>query len=123
MVAVGVSAWFALDVHQAIDTSRAAAIADRGNHATAAQERQVDSLVGAARLLNPDKEPDVLLGQVEVEHGDFARARRLLAAVTRSEPENLEGWLWLAHAAASNSPLFRFALRHVSQLEPRLPFR
>lgn len=120
-VAVVVCAWFAFGARQAIDTSRATAIADRGNHASAAEEREVASLVRDSRLLNPDKQPDVLLGQVEVEHGDFARARRVLGAVTRSEPENLQGWLWLAHASPKDRGLFYSALLQVRRLEPLSP--
>ena len=120
-VAVVVCAWFALGARQAIDTSRAAAIANRGNHATAAQEREVSSLVRAARFLNPDQEPDILLGQTEVEHGDFARASRLLSRVTRGEPQNIEGWVWLAHASAGDPSLLYRAVLHVRQLEPHSP--
>jgi hypothetical protein len=122
-VALIVCAWFGLGVRQAINTSRAAAIANQGNHLTAAQERKVTSLVGDARLLNPDKEPDILIGQAEVEHGDFARARRLLDGVTRSEPQNLEGWLWLAHSAAGDPALLYTAVLHVRRLEPHSPLQ
>ena len=120
-VAIVVCAWFAVGSRQAIDTSRAGAIANHGKHATLAQERAVSSLVRGARFLNPDKEPDILLGQTEVEHGDFARARRLLAGITRSEPQNVEGWLWLAHAAAGDPLVLNTAFRHILQLEPRTP--
>lgn len=93
-------------------------IAHQRNHATAAQERRVSSLVHSAQLLNPDEQPRVLLGQVETEHGEFARAERVLVGVTRSEPQNLEGWVWLAHASGSDRPVFNSALRHVHRLEP-----
>jgi hypothetical protein len=120
-VAVVVCAWFALGARQAIDTSRARAIADRGSHATAGQERQVASLVHAARLLNPDKQPDVLLGQTEVEHGDFSRAVRVLKPVTRGEPQNIQGWIWLAHAAPDDPTLYNVAIFRAHELEPRQP--
>jgi|GraSoiStandDraft_45_1057281.scaffolds.fasta_scaffold941501_1 hypothetical protein len=120
-MAIVACAWFVVGIRQAIDTSRASAIANQGNHATVAQEREVRSLVRGARLLNPDRQPDVLLGQVEAEHGDRVSARRLLEAVTRSEPQNVTAWLWLTKAAAGDNRLFYLAAFQVRQLEPRFP--
>jgi hypothetical protein len=117
-VAVVVCAWFALGARQAIETSRASSIANHGIHATAAQEHTVASLVRAARFLNPDKEPDILLGQTQIEHGDFARGRRVLLAVTRSEPQNVLAWVWVAH---SGGPGFRTGLERVRMLDPLVP--
>ena len=114
-------AWFAVGIRQAVDTSRAAGIANQGTHATAAQVREVSSLRRGARLLNPDKQPDVLLGQIELEHGDFASARRVLTAVTRTEPQNIAGWTWLARASVSDRALFFIAAFHVHALEPHAP--
>ena len=115
-----VTAWFGLGVRQAIDTSRATAIVDRGAPASGAEVRRVSSLVRAARSLNPDRQLDVILGQVEVEHGDYARARRLLRQVTRREPQNLDAWVWLGHASAGDPAGLADALAHVRQLDPRL---
>jgi hypothetical protein len=120
-VAVLVCAWFAFGIRQAIDTSRATAIANQGNHATAAQVHQVSSLARSARFLNPDKQPDVLLGQTEVEHGDLAAARRVLERVTRSEPQNLAAWLWLGRASRDDLVTFYTAAIHIRRLEPRMP--
>jgi len=120
-LALVVCAWFALGIRQAVNTSRASAIANQGSYLTAAQVRRVSSLADSARLLNPDKEPDVLLGQAEVEHGDFQRARRVLQRVTRSEPRNIEAWVWITKASGSDPVLFYAALIHVRELEPRSP--
>jgi predicted Zn-dependent protease len=114
-------AWFAFGIRQAIDTSRATAIANRGNHVTATQVHQVSSLAAGARLLNPDKQPDVLLGQTEFEHGDSAAARGVLEPVTRSEPQNVTAWLWLARASHGDAATFYEAALRVQQLEPRFP--
>jgi hypothetical protein len=113
-----VCGWFALGARQAIDTQRATAIVSGKQHISLAQERAVSSLVRAARLLNPDKEPDILLAKAEVEHHDYARARRRLEAVVRSEPQNAEAWLWLVPAGG---PDVLNAARHVRELEPRSP--
>jgi thioredoxin-like negative regulator of GroEL len=110
--------WFSIAIRQAHDTARASAIVSDGAPTGARQEREVSSLVDAARLLNPDKEIDVLLGEAEIEHGDYLRARHVLEAVTRSEPENIEAWLWLAHSATNDRSLLFIALLHVRQLDP-----
>ena len=120
VVALIVCAWFALGARQAIDTQRASAIASAGTTATAPQEREVSSLVRAARLLNPDKLPDVLLGRVELEHRDYARARRVLESVVRSEPQDIQAWLWLAGAWAGHPALALRALRQLHRLDPRV---
>ena len=120
-VALVVCAWFAIGARQAIDTQRASAIVARGTTATAREERDVASLVRGARFLNPDRQPDVLLGQIEVEHHDYAQARRVLEPVIRSEPENLQAWLFLAETANRDHRLLRQALVHVHRLEPRVP--
>ena len=121
VVAIVVCGWFALGARQAIDTQRATAIASRGLTASAAQVREVRSLVHGARVLNPDKQLDVLLGRVEIEHRDLAQARRVLEPVTRSEPQNIEAWVLLAAASGSQPSLLREALLRVHELEPRVP--
>jgi predicted Zn-dependent protease len=117
-VSLLVCAWFALGARQAIDTSRAMAIADRGNTATAAEEREVSSLVHDARALNPDQQPLITLGQVEIEHGDDASAVRVLEPITRSEPQNALAWQTLATAAGDNPALLSKALSHLRVLVP-----
>ena len=111
--------WFALGAHQAIDTQRATAIVSGKQTIGLAQVRAVSSLVHSARFLNPDREPDILLAEAEVEHRDYALARRRLHAVIRSEPQNIEAWLWLVHAGGSQ---FNNAIQHARALEPRTPF-
>jgi Flp pilus assembly protein TadD len=120
-VALVACAWFALGARQAIDTQRATAIAVRGKTASVAELRKVRSLVHGAGLLNPDSEPDLLLARVEIEHGDLAQARSAFKALTRSEPQNIEAWALLAAASGSQPSLLRLALRHVHDLEPRVP--
>jgi hypothetical protein len=121
VLALVACAWFALGVRQAVDTSCATAIASQGTHASAGQVHQVSSLAHGAQFLNPDKQPAVLVGQIEVEHGDFAAARRVLTPVTRSEAQNVTAWLWLTRASADDPVLFYAAAFHVHELEPRLP--
>jgi len=117
--ALAMCAWFALGIHQAQDIARATAIVSKGS-ANPAQEREVRSLLRDARTLNPDRQVDVLLGEVEVEHRDYAQAREVLEALTRSEPENLLGWLWLARSAVNDRRLLYTSLLHVIELDPEV---
>jgi hypothetical protein len=121
VVALVVCAWFALGVREARDTSKASALVSKPRFATAAEAREVRSLLHDARLLNPDEELNILRGRLALQRRDQRLARQIFAEVTRSEPRNLEGWLWLAHASASNQSLFDYALTRVRKLEPILP--
>jgi hypothetical protein len=118
--ALFVCAWFALGIRQAHDTQQAMTIVGVQPHASAAQARRVNSLLSAAGLLNPDQEVNVLRGQIALERGDARRARAILLAVTRREPRDLQGWLWLLHAAGGLQPYFNEAGTHLRELDPLL---
>jgi hypothetical protein len=120
-LALVVCAWFALGARQAVDTQRANAIVSQGSTASAAQVRRVASLVHAARFLNPDEQPNVLLGQIEIERGDLKRARRILGAVTKGEPQNVQGWRWLAVSSGAYDALYYSAGLHIRELAPPVP--
>jgi predicted Zn-dependent protease len=105
-------------VRQAHGTDGATTILSRGARITADQARHVDSLLAGARPLNPDREVDILRGEAALERGQTQTAQRILGQVARAEPQNLEAWLWLAHSAGSNRPLFYRALVQVRKLEP-----
>ncbi|HWJ50969.1 MAG TPA: hypothetical protein VNR42_08115 [Solirubrobacteraceae bacterium] len=124
IVALVVCAWFELGIRQAHDTAAATAIVTaHPQTASAAQTRKVESLLHAAGQLNPDVEVDLLRGRIVLAGGDPAGARRIIAAVTRAEPRNLEAWLTLASASTDSRPSFLNALEHVRRLEPLLPAR
>jgi hypothetical protein len=116
-------AWFGLGAHQAIDSSRAAAIVAEGGRISPAASRRAVALARGADTLNPDREVDILRAAALLERGDGAGARQILTSVTRAEPQNLEAWLWLARASAGDPKLVLAALRRVRALEPRLPPR
>jgi predicted Zn-dependent protease len=125
-----VCAWFALGARQAIDTSRGSAIVSSSSTLSSAEAHRALSLLHNAGTLNPDRNVDILRAQAFLASGNTQAAIRVLTTVTREEPQNVEGWLWMAHAVGSNAPrasanaaLFYSSLRHVRQLEPRLPFR
>jgi predicted Zn-dependent protease len=123
VLALVVCAWFALGASQAINTSRASAIVSGASRLSSAEARRALALLHDAGTLNPDRNVDILRGQAYLASGNAKVARRVLSAVTREEPQNVEGWLWLAHASGTNAALLTSSLVHVRQLEPRLPFR
>jgi predicted Zn-dependent protease len=122
VLALVVCAWFALGARQAVNTSRASAIVSGTSRLSSAEAHHTLALLDNAGTLNPDRNVDILRAQAYLASGDAPAARRVLSTVTRQEPQNVEGWLWLARASGANEALFYSSLRHVRQLEPRLPF-
>ncbi len=116
VVALGVAAWFAVGIRQAVSTDRASAIITASGTLKPGQARHAESLLSAAAFLNPDRQVNLLRSQAALEQGDLSRARRLAVTVTRNEPLNAEAWAQLARA--SRSAAFAAALRHVTELVP-----
>jgi predicted Zn-dependent protease len=103
-VSLVVVAWFALGIHQNADLSAATAIAARP-HPTAAANRHADALLDSAAVLNPDRTVDITRAQLALARGDSARARTILLALTRAEPQNLDAWIGLVRASSSDVKL------------------
>jgi hypothetical protein len=122
IVAVIVCAWFALGIRQAQDTDQATAIISGGGPATPSRLRHADSLLGSARLLNPDRTLDLLSVELALRRGQTAKARRIATALVRSEPMNVAAWLWFGRASNGDPRAFLLALEHAHELDP-LPLR
>jgi predicted Zn-dependent protease len=122
ILAVVVCAWFALGIRQTRDTARATAIiasAASANGPSAAQASQERSLLRAAGTLNPDKQLDVLRGQLALLQGNNRSATRILEGVVAQEPLNVEAWVYLARAAFNvNRHEFGIAAQRIAQLDP-----
>ena len=114
-------AWFGLSIHQAENTNAAAAIVTGTSRLSPAQVRHVRSLLSSAKVLNPDREVDVLRAQLDVGQGNLAAARRILEPVVAAEPQNALAWEWLARASANDRAEFFIAAIHIRALVPRLP--
>jgi predicted Zn-dependent protease len=122
VLALVVCAWFALGAHQAINTSRATStIAGASKLSSTKARRTLDQLDNAGTL-NPDRNVDILRAQTLLASGNAQAARRVLIAVTRDEPQNVDAWLALSRASGSNPPLLAKSLEQVRRLEPLLPF-
>lgn len=118
LLAVVTCAWFALSIRQARDTARASAFITTHQSATALEARRLNSWLSSAAALNPDRTVSLLRGRLAAERGSERRGERLIRAVTRAEPQNLEAWLSLAYASPHDPQLFAYALAHVKRLDP-----
>ncbi len=124
LVAVAVAllacGWFAIGIHQAIDTDAAGAIIYGQTVPTAARAADASSLLNSAAALNPDTEVQLMRSSLALERGDDARARQLALAVADEEPLNLQAWLAFGRASSGDPQAFRLALVHVNELAPAL---
>ncbi|HWE07857.1 MAG TPA: hypothetical protein VG325_00805 [Solirubrobacteraceae bacterium] len=93
LVAVAACAWFALGVRQSHEVDGATSVVSAANP-TAAQLRAAAAQLRSASFLNPDRTVDILRARVAIKQHRLPQARRILAAATRGEPENLEAWIW-----------------------------
>src|SRR5438128_806387 len=110
LFAVAACAWYVLGVRQAHSVIRADSILAAHQRIPAADARTVASLLDEAGTLNPDRHVDIDRIHLLLERGRTQAAQRLAGALTRAEPRNLDVWLWLAHAAGVDQPLFAYAL-------------
>jgi predicted Zn-dependent protease len=119
LAAVIVCAWFALGIRQAAEVADATDVIEPSHVLTVTQLRAIDSWLDSARRLNPDTQVEILRARAAIEAGQAPRAEQILENVTRTEPMNLEAWIWLAGAALGDPPLARYAVARIEQLDPR----
>ena len=101
-VALVVIAWLAV-IERDIRLQASAEAGSRHGASPAALARAADDLE-AARLLNPDRSPDVARATVQASRGDRPGALRVLDGVLAREPDNLLAWGLLAVYARGTDP-------------------
>ena len=117
-VAIVVCAWFALGVRQAHDIDQATSIITGAKLPTPAQAEHAQSLLNSADWLYPGTEAEILRGRLAIEKGQRPLAQRIERNVTREEPMNLSGWVWLANSYTN--PKFSLpVIAHVLVLDPK----
>lgn len=119
LAAALVAAWFLLGVRQAHDLAKATAIA-QATSVSPSQARQAGQLLDAAGTLNPDRQVNVTRAELALDLGQRARARRILEAVVRAEPDNLVAWFQITQISGNSYALQARAFRQVLKLEPPL---
>ena len=118
ILAVALCAWFVLGIRQADDVTRATNAIEGSRVLTVTQLHTIDSWLQAARTFNPDAEIDILRGRAAIKAGRIGLAQRILAGVSRDEPMNLEGWIWLAGSALGDPSRARRAVAQIDKLDP-----
>jgi hypothetical protein len=118
LVALTACAWFAISIRDTRDIDRATAILGARSHPSAAAARRVSSLLGDATLLNPDRQVELLRGQLALARGQTRAAQRIFLRVTQEEPENLLAWSWLGRTAHPGTRLKLVAFAHFELLAP-----
>lgn len=119
-LAVVVCGWFALGAHQTHDLDAATALVSGSAAPSPAQAQHISSLLSSAATLNPDRQVDVLRGELETAQRRYASARQTLSAVIRSEPQNLTAWIAYLRASPGDPTAFLRSLRAFKHLDPRL---
>lgn len=122
-VALVVAAWFGLSAYQAHYADAARARIGRLPNPTAAQTAQITRDLDRAATLNPDRGVTLLRARAAFQQPDLPRSYRLIAAVTRAEPDNVEAWALLAFATINHhvDALHRRAEAEVRRLSPPVP--
>jgi predicted Zn-dependent protease len=123
LLALVVCAWFALGIRQAHETAKATDVIASSSSLTSRQLDEVQSWLDSAGTLNPDHSVDILRAQALIKVGRAGTAERLMEHLTRSEPLNLEAWIWLGGAALGDPAVALRAIAHIDTLDPRAGLR
>jgi hypothetical protein len=118
LLALVVCAWFAVGIRDSHKIATATAIVTAQGQPSASELAAADRALNGADLVNPDQQVDILRARVDLKRGANAAARRLLTAVTRREPQNLEAWIWFTGAVLGDRAAARLGFAHLSQLDP-----
>ena len=83
---------------------------------------RADELLCDAAASTASREPDLRRAELFLFAGRNADAARAALAVVREEPDNVEGWTVLSHAAATGDrPLAARARARLRVLSPQVP--
>lgn len=119
LLAVVIAAWFAVGIRQARDTASADATISAARSIGTHDAARVTARLKAASWLNPNRHLDVLRGRIALLEDHRSQAEAILLGVARSEPMNVEAWVYLAQAAIGRDPaMLREAVRNVDRLFP-----
>jgi hypothetical protein len=116
-------AWFVFGIRQANDINAATSILSQSGPLRPAQAKHVSDLLDSAATLNPDRQVDVLRGDLATTEGRLAQARVILLRVIHDEPRNVNAWLAYTQATRNNGKAFLDAVNHVHQIVAHLKLR
>lgn len=118
VVALAVCGWFVVGTRQAHDLAAATSIVDAGRGAGPDRLAAAAADLHSAAFLDPDQEVNILRGRLAIARGQVPLARRILTGVTRSEPMNLEAWIWFTGASLGSPREGRIGTARIAQLDP-----
>ena len=117
VVALGAIGWLAVMERDARLYERGIAAGGRLDDARTVARAEAD--LEGARLLSPDRTPDVGRSLVLWTSGRAAEARALLEDVVRSEPDNLSAWTALVWVNDGEDPALERRVRaQMRRLDP-----
>jgi hypothetical protein len=119
VLALVICAWFAVGIRQSHELAVATRIIAATGQPTPHALAVAAGALNAADSLNPDQEVAILRGRIAIKRGQTALAGRLLAAVTRREPLNLEAWIWYTGASLGDHAAAARGAARIAQLDPR----
>lgn len=117
-LAVVLCAAFTIGIRQAHSSNAISAMLATGHPLTSTQQRSAASDLGSARFGYPGQDVQILAAQLALREHHFARAESISRAITRAEPDNLQGWVLLAAAGLVRSD--RAALLRAKREEIRI---
>jgi hypothetical protein len=118
VAAVVVAAWFLIGLRQAHEVDQATNIIAQGYGTSPAQRAQAASLLSSASFLYPGQDVPILKARLAIQDKNLAVAQRILGGVTRTEPLNLQGWIWLTGSLLANPKASHVAAAHIVKLDP-----
>jgi predicted Zn-dependent protease len=118
--AAAVIAWLGVGLYQWSNEDRGRRLIEPAARATPAQADRADRFLRRAGRLSPDQGPQIARGIAALEAGRREVARRILLAVTRAEPRNIEAWAWLRNVAleTDDRALVALTTRRIEELRP-----
>jgi hypothetical protein len=118
VTAVVIGAWFVIGARQAHEIDQATKIIAKSYGAAPAERARAASLLSSAAFLYPGQDVPILKARLAISDKNLPRAQSILRGVTRAEPLNLQGWIWLTGALLPSPKQAKAAGAHIVQLDP-----
>lgn len=122
LVCVACAVWLITGLAPIRDQAEAVALVTGPAKPSPATVDRADALLRDAASSTPSREPDLRRAELFLFAGRNAEAARAALAVVREEPDNVEGWTVLSHAAGRDDPVLAERARaRLRVLSPRVP--
>src|SRR5215208_5769873 len=118
-IALVVGAWLAVGYRESQLEEKGSAALAAIQHAPLPPKEAREGLdaLRDAQWLNPDQDPRVIEGELNLFLSKRAKSQAIGREITAREPENVRGW-FLSYLAERDPAKRHLALRHVQRLDP-----